>query len=417
MPAVAAVRLDIQDNTSSTAKRLDALKGQLEALGARAGATFSRINFLQAFKGANAAIGVADQFIQKFAPETANEPTLKALREASRTGSQLAAAFAPFMPPFGSIVGGSIGAVAGALGSLSESSREAAKKLRDSEQSIRDSATATALRERRARTPEERARVQADARQRMDDYRFMLEEGASFNRDQLLDAARWDRDLAEEIAAVIRRQNGGKDTQETLAFGSLSHLAYYRSESNKANDALSAARAEADRRYGTEEELAGEERIYSDVLAGSPAWANPDAQRRIDAARAARAARAEMLKPFERNAADAAGLLASAEKGAAAFGKTSVALWGGSSKTAFDTSLDALWEQMQAEKNAPKGGTTPSLRTSLAPAGSTGADSLSSVGIGFTGSDPRSREQVDLLRSISDTLNAIRGHGIPAVAV
>lgn len=129
MPANAAVTLDLKANTASASQGLDTLKKQLTELQKQGGTFLGSFKAQTAMRAVSAAVGQADTFLSAVAPDVAGSKWAKAASSAAASGAQLAAAFAPLAPPFGAVVGASIGTVAGALKSLKDSSREAAKAV------------------------------------------------------------------------------------------------------------------------------------------------------------------------------------------------------------------------------------------------------------------------------------------------
>lgn len=372
MPAVAAIRLDVSANTAEATRSVDALKEKLKSfqasLSASASSFESRWEKTSAEKRLTMGLGImsagSDVAASIVRASGGSDQWASGLRDAANSARQFATMLAP-LGPHAAALGAVAGAATSAIRSLAEASAEAARKAKEAAEVERkanlnlvDTRVKHELEWRKA-TPEQRAKMQHDARERMEEYQYRLDRGASISEKDIFDAANWDPTMAQRMLFAFKRQNGGELTDNLKPLAG----AYRWS-------ALERAEADAWRRGG------GTGVALSRLILEEPRRTGHYTDEKLD-----------------------------------------IALGKSAHGASFDTSLDALWEQIQAEKNAPKGGATPSLRTALAPAGSNGADSLSSVGIGFTGSDPRSREQVDLLRSISDTLNAIRGHGIPAVAV
>ena len=372
MPAVAAIRLDVTANTAEATRSVDALQEKLKSfqasLSVSASSFESRWEKTSAERRLTMGLGVMSAGFDVAASVASrsggNERLAAGLRDAANSARQFATMLAP-LGPHAAALGAVAGAATSAVRSFADAAAESAKKAKEAAETERqanlnlvDMRVAHELEWKRA-TPEQRAKMQYEARERMEEYQYRLDRGASISEKAIFDAANWDPTMAQRMLFAFKRQNGGELTDNLKPLAG----AYRWS-------ALERAEADAWRRGG------GTGHALSRLISEERGRTGGFTEEKLD-----------------------------------------IALGKSAHEASFDVSLDALWEQMQAEKNAPKGGTTPSLRTSLAPAGSNGADSLSSVGIGFTGSDPRSREQVDLLQSISDTLNAIRGHGIPAVAV
>ncbi len=106
--------------------------------------------------------------------------------------------------------GAALGAVGGALKSLADSGAEARKRMAELTQSLKDAGAARAIEESHLETPEQKAEYQHAARVRMDDLRIKLDKGATISEKDVTDAARWDANLARELLARNKEQNGGR---------------------------------------------------------------------------------------------------------------------------------------------------------------------------------------------------------------
>lgn len=107
-------------------------------------------------------------------------------------------------------LGALFGAAAGAVKGYVNAHAEAVKRLNEITQSLKDAGAARAIEESHLTTPEQKAEYQHAARVRMDDLRIKLDKGATITETDVTDAARWDANLARELLARNKEQNGGR---------------------------------------------------------------------------------------------------------------------------------------------------------------------------------------------------------------
>lgn len=342
MPANAAVTLDLKANTASASQGLDTLKKQLTELQKQGGTFLSGFKAQTAMRAVSAAVGQADTFLSAVAPDVAGSKWAKAASSAAASGAQLAAAFAPLAPPFGAVVGASIGTVAGALKSLKDSSREAAK------------AVAAA-----AAAEKDRGRKHNDV---VGEERWQWENADAAGRGKM------QADARERIRKAKWKLDNGMSISDSDVYG----VANW--------DRALALRlgAEAKRQNG------GQMPKGLRVLMGqlqSEAYSEIADRNKWEGAKYLQAVRMQEAAEKEGRA-----------------GRR------GEART-FDERYDAAYaaslEKPGKDGAASSGAAAPNLAALLG--GGPSADSLSSIGLGFTGTRRDSQETLELLRRIADS--------------
>ncbi|MBR1836265.1 MAG: hypothetical protein IJ783_03170 [Kiritimatiellae bacterium] len=327
----------------------------------------------------------------------------KALSESAAGAQKFGMMLAP-LGPAGLAVGAAIGTVTGALKSLSESSREARKAAeedarskkaaaRGGTQSLTDVLVAHEL-EMRGASAEERAKMQYEARGRLADAQYRLDRGASISEKDVFDALNWNGDgpLVRRLLAAHAKQNDGKlspvmevlrdtlrreDAEKGIA--ALRRKSYFQKNYEtwwNASDRSDRLESQSRNDYFTPE-----------VQRGFAAKAKAAREEADAAGRVVDA----MLAPYQA-ILDAAPEYEAASREVRRRGKSG-----------FDPALDALWDSMNAPKAEPElAPAAPESPLSRLLSGPAAVDSLSSVGIGYTGSGDKSAEMLELLRRIAD---------------
>lgn len=364
MPDAASVNLKVGLSTGEASKAVESLRGQLASLGKDVsgvrGSLAGRWDAMALGRRVSVAGGLATGAADLFSSLAGEDSrTGMLLKKTTASMKQFGTMLAP-LGPWGVGAGVALGGVVGALKSLSDESAEAAKRMNEAAQSLRDSSAKTAISESRARTPEEKARLQAAAHERMSDYRIKLERGATISDDEILDAARWNRGLAKKLMERSRDQNGGRLSDRILPLQDLYTM--------------------------------GEDR-----LRGYAADENQSS-----------ASRTQWRRQFEAVQALGPEILATARL---------------KSGKAFDKGLDSLYAEMMAPKGAKTTDLSEKLAPGrTAHERGAQADSWSAQGIGYTGNPMQMTET--LLREIGARLAEMRDIArrtartpLPAVAI
>lgn len=380
MPAVAAVRLDVTANTASATRGIETLSKQLSSMQGEFAATASSVLSRVRARGVARAIeSVGDSILrlrESFRGPDARpdgfDRAVGTLGAAAQEAGRLSAAFAPFGPVASAAAGG-IGALVGAISNLAGESVKSAEEAERAARKLRDASAQTAIDDLRADTADKKTEQQRRARQRMSEYEIKVAKRATVSVNEVLDAARWDPGLARRMLDLSRSQNGGATPAELKPLFELYTLPYHRGL-----DELEEEAAEQER-YGMYE-WKRQASVFEYLFSEPPTQL-------IEQLNRIRQLPDEIISAYR-------------------------------SGTGFDPEFESESEELEPVGRVPGGRAGVSaFAASAFPAGTSGVDSLSSAGIGFTGSDPLRREQVELLRSISETLRTIQGRGIPAVAV
>ena len=420
MPAVAAVLLNLTANTASATRGVDALRGQLASLQKDAGGVLSRLQAQGAARAAGAVVGASrglwDAVRGADRERDLADKAFGVLEKGASEAGKLAAAFAPF-GPVAAGAAGAIGALTGAIGAIAEESKKSAEEIaraekadKEAKQTFVDARVAHELEWRNA-SDEERAKMQHEARERMKNYRYAAGRGATVTEKAVFDAANWDRKTTAILLEEYRRQHGGELSDALKPIG---ETIRNMDVTNAMGEAMRRATEMFGPRDKWEDQLEAADRLEELVRRITSRKGREEGLGRVARMRAEANERLrkwdEQVAPYNELFEQMSDYMISDESFDFYKGKSA---HGG----AFVAALDTLWEAMQAGKgDSGKPSGSPRGAAFQVPAPS-GVDSLSSAGIGFTGADPMRREQVELLRSISETLRTIQGRGIPAVAV
>lgn len=375
----AQVNLLIGANSSVAIAAIDKVEQRFQQLSKSAAKEASSVaerwDNLSFGKKVSIGFGAAQQGIElgaSLADRAGFHDVSKALSQAGKSSRELATMLSP-LGPIATTAGAAIGGVVGAIRGLVDASTEAAKKAAIAAQKLRDSSAKVAIEERRAVTPEDKARRQHEARERMSDYRIKLERDATISEDEVLDAARWNRGLAKKMMTRTREQNGGVLPDKLQALDNL---------------------------YSTDE-------FWLRRYAGLEDGYEPNLSPRL-------------IREY-------ANSYAALQRDKEALGPEIVATTRSKSGKAFDKELDALYAEMTAPKEKPKMPTTTDAEkraTAKSKGGELSAkvDSWSAMGIGYTGNPMMKTETLlaEVSRNIANLLDVTRRNGrtpVPAIAV
>lgn len=413
MPANAEVLLGIKADTSDALNGINRISNRLRNLKAEANKEFfTKLSFQKAgavgLGMANMGLDIAEALLPANSEGSKLAQTLRSISSSTKT---YMAALAPLAPPFGAMIGSSIGLVTGALKSLSAASKEEAEKIRKNAESLRKGGQATTDRAADFEwkwshaTLDERAAMQHEARGRMERYRFNLERGASVSEADIFDAANWDKALTERMLEAFKGQNGGKftDALRPLAtYFALPKLTAAEEAYEKASSAFAAARTAADQ-----------------VPEG---WARGRRLREIAADRKAEADRARERR--DELSASFGELTGGGVDWTEPF-DTVLKTFSYAGKTRFNGYLDQRFKELNEKRDddAPLTGSDVAEAFKPAPGvRAAQADSWSAQGIGYTGNPMQTTET--LLREIGARLAEMRDIArrtaripLPAVAI
>lgn len=203
--AAAETARKISDNAAKESAR----QARAEEAVSRASAERLKRRATMALAIGTAGLDMAGQGLRMAGQEEVGQALSGAAQGARELGTMLA--------PLGwqaAAVGAALGAAAGGIKSFVDATEEHRKRMEKIAQGLRDSGAAGAIEESHLSTPEERAEYQAAQRQKMADLQIKLDRGATISSADVLDAARWDKGLAQQLLARNTEQNGGKVSEE-----------------------------------------------------------------------------------------------------------------------------------------------------------------------------------------------------------
>ncbi|MBR1607997.1 MAG: hypothetical protein IJ678_00100 [Kiritimatiellae bacterium] len=403
MPANAAVTLDLKANTASAIRGVETLHKQLQTLQVQARASadaWSNLKTSQKFKVGTGVAAASLDVVTALSPEIGQGNKYgKLLSSAAQGAQRLGMMLAP-LGPTAIAVGAAVGGMTSAVKSFAESSREARKAVeeetrakkaaeRSGTRSLIDARTEHELALRGA-SPEERAKMQHDARRRLDEAQYRLDRGASISEKDVFDALNWlgDGPLARRLFAAHAKQNDGKLSP------AMEMLRDVFKRDNAEKGLSSVIRGSAWRRNLEAVEKA--DRRADDLETKSlDGYYVPGARRRYaQQAKAAREAAKAASRELDALESPYQAVLDNTPRHEAA---SREAFRRG---TGFDSALDALYEQsLRKPEKADEAPRSP-LASAFAPAP---ADAFSAVGLGYVGAGDKSAEMVDLLKRIAES--------------